>query len=91
MKTIARLFREVKLEIVKIAFLNSFLNTCIVFFALYLGMILVDINYTWALLLSLLFFLGDFYYYTKKLNFKSVEDANPVVREMLRTAHDNQN
>jgi hypothetical protein len=90
MKTIKRLFREVRIETTKIAFLNAFLNSCILFFAVYLGLILFDYSYTYAVIAAVLFFIGDFIYWKRKLNLKAVEDANPAVKEMLRTAHDYQ-
>ena len=89
MKTIDRLFREVRMETVKVAFLNSFLNSCIVFFALFLVFIFFDTSWLYALFTSVAFFGGNFYYWHKKLNLKAMEDANPQVKEMLRTAYDN--
>jgi len=90
MKTIKKLFREVQFEVVKVAFLNSFLNACLVFFSLYLIMTLVDINFTYAVVFSLLFFVADFINLKSKLGLKSVEETNPVVKDMLSTAYDNQ-
>lgn len=88
MKTISRLFREVQFEILKVAFLTSFLNSCMIFFALYILVILIDISYVFALLFGFLFFIANFLYWKNKLSLKTVEDANPQVKEMLRTAFD---
>ncbi len=88
MKTIERLFREVNVEILKVAFLNSFLNTCLVFFASYLVVILIDQTWVWALGTALAFFIVNFIMWKRKLDLKAVEDANPAVKEMLRTAND---
>ncbi|MFC1648021.1 hypothetical protein ACFL1B_01040 [Nanoarchaeota archaeon] len=90
MKTIARLFREVRIEVLKVAFLNSFLNACMFFFAVYLGIIFLDFSFMWAVAVSIIFFIIDFLYWHRKLDLKAVEDSNPTVKEMLRTAYDNQ-
>jgi len=90
MKTIERLFKEVKMEILKVAFLNSFLNACIGFFAMYLVMILFDISFIYAIIFSLMLFVANFVYTKSQVTLKSMEDANPQIKEMLRTAYDNQ-
>ncbi len=90
MKTIERLFKEVRMEVYKVAFLNSFLNTCIVFFASYLAIIFLDLKWIYALVLSAIFFIGNFIHWKNKLDLKTFEEANPTVKEMLRTARDNQ-
>ncbi len=90
MKTIKRLFKEVRRETMKVAFLNSFLNATLAFFSLYLVMVFLDYSYLYSLIPALVFFIGDFIYWYRHLDLRAVEEANPEVKEILRTAHDHQ-
>lgn len=88
------MFSEVKGEIIKINLIYSFLDTLMVFSLLYFIVSFFDIKLLFALLipglLSVIFFSINFGARLKKSKLKDMEDANPQLREILRTAHDNQ-
>jgi hypothetical protein len=93
MKSIKALFTEVKLEMLKIVLINSFLDAIMVFFIAYFVVSFFNIKFLYAVLMpglvTAIFFLITLMVRIKKLKLKTMEDANPQVKEMLRTAHDN--
>jgi len=88
------MFEEVKMEIIKINLIYSFLDSIMLFFVLYFGVSLFNIKFLYTLLIPLgvaaLYFLSNLIRRIKKSRLKDMEDANPQLREILRTAHDNQ-
>jgi hypothetical protein len=86
---ISRLFLELKLEIIKVAVFRAFLNTVIVFLALALLANFFSVKIIYALVLALIFFAINTYLNYASVTLKSIEEQNPEVREMLRTAKDN--
>jgi uncharacterized membrane protein (DUF106 family) len=93
MEPIKALFNEVKLEMLKVAFIYSFLDSIMVFFVAYFIVSFFNIKFLYALLIpaiiTAIFFAINLVTRINKLRLKTMEDANPQVREMLRTAHDN--
>lgn len=93
MKPINALFNEVKLEMLKIAFIYSFLDSIMVFFIVYFIVSFFNIKFLYALLIpgiiTLIFFAINIIRRINRLRLKTMEDANPQVKEMLRTCHDN--
>ena len=89
MKTIRSLFREIKVEIWKVAFLYSFLNAATAFLILQLILSFFRIGYLYSLAVAGLTFVASMIHYTDKLGFKQMEEGNPQIKEMLRTANDN--
>lgn len=93
MPKIKDLFNEVKLEMLKVVLINTFLDTVMVFFIVYFVVSFFNIKFLYTLLIpliiTLIFFTVSLYLRIKKLRLKAMEDANPQVKEMLRTAHDN--
>ena len=89
-----RMFNEVKLEIIKADIIYSFLDSIMVFFILYFIISLFDIKFAYGLLIPLVASVAYFFVNTsrriKRSRLKDMEDANPQLREILRTAHDNQ-
>jgi hypothetical protein len=91
---IKELFNEVKIEMLKIALINSFLDSIMVFFLTYFVIsFFKNIAFLYVVLIpgviTLIYFFASLVIGINKLRLKAVEDANPQVREMLRTAHDN--
>lgn len=93
MAKIKDLFNEVKFEMLKVALINIFLDSVVVFFIAYFITSFFNISFLYILLIpaiiTLIFFFTVFMIRIKKLRLKAMEDANPQVKEMLRTAHDN--
>jgi len=95
MKPIKALFNEVKIEMLKVALINTFLDAIMVFFISYLVISFFNIKFLYSLLIpgaiTFIFFFVSLVLRINKLKLKNMEDANPQVKEMLRTAHDNMN
>ncbi|KYK25089.1 hypothetical protein AYK26_02750 [Euryarchaeota archaeon SM23-78] len=93
MPKIKDLFNEVKIEMLKVALINTFLDSIMVFFFSYFIASFFNVKFLYILLvpgiITFLFFLISFAVRIKKMRLKAMEDANPQVKEMLRTAHDN--
>ena len=93
MAKIKDLFDEVKFEMLKVVLINIFLDSVMVFFIAYFITSFFNIRFLYILLIpaiiTLIFFFTVFMIRIKKLRLKAMEDANPQVKEMLRTAHDN--
>ncbi|HJX05183.1 MAG TPA: hypothetical protein VJ461_00565 [Candidatus Nanoarchaeia archaeon] len=93
MDRIKSLFNEVKLEMIKVAFINTFLDTVMMFLLAYFVTSFFNIKLLYTILipgfLTLVFFIISFSLTLNKMRLKQMEDANPQVKEMLRTAHDN--
>ena len=95
MPSLKELFREVELEMLKVVLINAFLDSLMVFFIIYFVVSFFNIKFIYTLLIpgvtTLIFFVSSMIIRIKKLRLKTMEDANPQVKEMLRTAHDNMN
>jgi hypothetical protein len=93
---IKELFNEVKMEMLKIALINSFLDSIMVFFVIYfIVSFFKNIAFLYVVLIpgviTIIYFFTSLVISINKLRLKTMEDANPQVKEMLRTAHDNMN
>lgn len=95
MPSLKELFREVQNEMLKVVLINAFLDSLMVFFIIYFVVSFFNIKFLYMLLIpgiiTLIFFVSSMLIRVKKLRLKTMEDANPQVKEMLRTAHDNMN
>lgn len=89
MKTIRSLFREIQFEIYKVSFLYSFLNAATAFLIIQLILSFFKVGYTYGLIVAGLTFIASMIHYLDKLGLKQLEEGNPQIRDMLRTAHDN--
>ncbi|HLD04681.1 MAG TPA: hypothetical protein VJG90_03090 [Candidatus Nanoarchaeia archaeon] len=89
MKTVRSLFREVKIEIYKVCFLYSFLNAAIAFLVLQLILSFFQVGIIFPIIISILTFIASMIHYVDKIGFKHIEEGNPQIKEMLRTANDN--
>jgi hypothetical protein len=91
MNDIKRLFAELNQEIFKISLLQSFTDT-IIFFLVALNITtLLRVKFYFALGTAFLFLIGDVMYRMKKTTLDQIELKNPNVRDILRTAKDNEN
>jgi len=91
MEPIKRLFKELGGEVYKLIILESLLNTGIFFFSL-----LLLFNFLqWGILLPFIFSAGflawNISHKAKTFPLRAVEERNPQVKEILRTARDNMN
>jgi hypothetical protein len=95
MDKVKGLFNEVKMEMLKIALIYAFLDSVMLFFIIYFGISFFNIKFIYTLLIpgvvTIIFFVIKFIAKINKMRLKDMEDANPQLKEMLRTAHDNQN
>ncbi len=89
MAGISSLFDEIRFEMLKVIILNAFLDATIVFLVLFLVLSVFSMHLIIPVLVSLLFFIIDVWWYGRRLSLRYIEDRNPSVREMLRTAADN--
>jgi hypothetical protein len=90
MAAIKLMLDEVRFEMLKVIILNAFLDATILFLGLTLLLSVFSIGVIVPLILSLLFFAGDIYRYWTRINLSYVEERNPEIKEILRTAADNQ-
>lgn len=86
--SVSKLFRELKVEALKVSIFKSFLNAAIFFLLLDIVFIIFRVQIIYAFVLSLIFLAINTYLAYASITLKAVEDANPEVREMLRTAKD---
>ncbi len=89
MEPIKRLFKEVGAEVYKVIILESLLDAGISFFMLQLFFAFFTMSMLIPLVISLAFFGWLISHRAKTFQLKTVEDRNPEVKEILRTARDN--
>ncbi|PIN80619.1 hypothetical protein COV16_00535, partial [Candidatus Woesearchaeota archaeon CG10_big_fil_rev_8_21_14_0_10_34_8] len=89
MKQIIQLFKELEFEIIKVNFLNSIVNSVIVFFAVQLVMSLFDLSMLIAIGFAGFFLIFNFMSNVKKMKIQIFEENNPEIADMLSTAKDN--
>jgi hypothetical protein len=87
---IERLFFELRMESLKISLLRAFLNALIFFLLLMMAFSILNLPMLYAFILGVLFLIINTYINYAGMTLKKIEDANPEVREMLRTAKDTQ-
>lgn len=90
-RPINSLFDEVKYELLKILLLSVFLESAIVFLATYLVLSVFSMPLWYSGVLAAAYFGARFFYKSRGFDLKRIEERNPHLREMLRTAHDNKN
>jgi hypothetical protein len=84
-----KLFKELRYEIWKVAFLNAFLNAAIAFFLSNIIFTLFRERYIYSFIPAVIVFAWSFIRMTRRYTLKRIEEGNPEVAEILRTAHDN--
>lgn len=89
MSAINALLQEVRFETLKIAVLFAFLDAALLFLASMLLASIFSMGVLIPLILSVLFFAYALWRYMRRISLKYIEDRNPEIREMLRTAADN--
>lgn len=88
MAGIEKLFFELRMEAFKLSLLRAFLNSLIFFLILMNLFSLFNLPFLYAFILGALFLTINTYINYAGMTLKKIEDANPEVREMLRTAKD---
>ena len=89
MSKIGGMLHELRNELIKIVFLDTFLDAIIVFLAFYLFFVLINLRPIVALVPGIFAFFFIMRKKIESVQLKSVEDKNPELKEMLRTAADN--
>lgn len=84
-----KLFSELRYEVWKVGFLNAFLNAAIAFFVSNIVMTLIKERYVYSVIPAAIVFAWSFIAKIRKYNLKRIEEGNPEVAEILRTANDN--
>lgn len=89
MVNVKSLFAELYYEVFKISFLHAFTDS-VIFFMLSLNITtLLDVKFYFAIVAAALFMMGDVLFRMKHTTLKQIEDKNPQIRDILRTAKDN--
>lgn len=89
MRPINALLDEITYEMLKVILLYAFLDATILFLILLLLLSIFGIGVVIPAIVSGLFLIGDVLVRRRKVNLTFVEEQNPEIREMLRTAADN--
>jgi hypothetical protein len=88
MSEIKRLFKELYIEVFKISILHAVIDMVIFFMVALNITTLLDVTYYIAVLASLLFLMADVMYRMKRTTLRQIEERNPQVQDILRTARD---
>ncbi|MFH0870106.1 MAG: hypothetical protein V1866_03555 [archaeon] len=87
------MFAEVQIEMLKVAFIYTFLDAIMLFFVTFFIITFFNIKFLYTVLIpgsiTFIFFVARFIFKVNKMRLKDMEEANPQLKEMLRTAHDN--
>ncbi len=89
MTSITELFNELRMEMFKVILLNSFLDAALVFLVSYLLLTIFSIGVLAPVVIAALFFCVAIVWHSRTLTLAYIEERNPEVSEMLRTAADN--
>jgi hypothetical protein len=88
MSEIRRLLKELYVEVFKISVLHAVIDM-IIFFMVALNITtLLDVTFYIAVLASLLFLMADILYRMRHTTLRQIEERNPQVQDILRTARD---
>ncbi len=90
MKSIKSMFDEVQYELLKVLLLNVFLESAILFLVIHLILSIFSMPLLFSGVLAAIYFGARFYFQSRSFDLKRIEEKNPEIREMLRTANDNQ-
>lgn len=91
MYEIKKLFRELYYEVFKIVLIHSIADALIVFLILLNITALFRVRFYYALVISLVMLLIDIILRMRHVKLKKIEQKNPQINEILRTARDNYN
>jgi len=87
---ISSMFREVKFEMIKVLLLFVILESSILFLASRLIFSIFTMPVWYSAAIAIVYFAVRFWFGLRAFDLKRIENRNPELREMLRTAHDNQ-
>ena len=85
-----KLFRELKWEVFKTMLLNEVLNAAIVFFALNIVLTVFNMSFLYSAGVALVFLVFRMARSWRKSTLRRLEETNPEVHEILRTAYEHQ-
>lgn len=85
-----KLFRELRWEIGKALFIKEFLNAAILFFALNIPLTIFNMSFAYSLAPAVIFLVWRMIRGFRKSVVYKLEEGNPEVHELLRTAYDHQ-
>jgi hypothetical protein len=91
MQPIRSMFNEVRYELVKIILLNVFLSTIILFLLADLVALIFNMPLWYVIIAAALYFIIMMAFEVRKISIRHVEEKNPELKEILRTAKDNMN
>lgn len=91
MNQIRSLFAEVKYELMKILLMTVILEAAVVFLAVHLVLSIFTAPVWYSAVVAGAFAVIRFWRQSRKFDLRRIEDRNPELREMLRTANDNRN
>lgn len=90
MSDIRRLFRELNFEIIKIVLLDSFMTSAVVFLILQIILSFLGVSWYFPAGLSFSVMIILFILHVRKIKLVHIEEKNPELKEILRTAKDNE-
>lgn len=83
------LLREIRFEMLKVILLYAFIDATIFFLGFFLLLSIFGMGLFLPLVFSIIVFALDVWWRLRKINLAYVEEQNPHLREILRTAADN--
>jgi len=89
MQPIKGMFNELQYELVKILLLNVFLSTVILFLIADLIALIFNMPLWYVIAVAATYFIITLVSEIRRISLRHVEQTNPELREMLRTAKDN--
>lgn len=84
-----KVFSELRYEVLKVSALNAFLNAALAFFISNIVFTVIRERYIYSLVPAIIVFAISFFTKMRQYTLKRIEEGNPEVAEILRTAHDN--
>lgn len=82
------IFRELKYEVMKVFILEAFLSAMIVFLSLNIVLSMFAVKYYFPLAIGWLYFVFALIFRMRRIRLRHIEDKNPNIMFMLRTASD---
>lgn len=82
-------FRDLRYEVWKVGFLNAFLNAALIFFISNIILTIIKERYIYSIVPAAIVFLWSLISKLRQYTLKRIEEGNPEVADILRTANDN--
>lgn len=84
-----KVFWELRYEVWKVSFLNAFLSGALAFFICNILFTIIKVSVLYSLIPAIIVFGFSLYRGLRRYTLRRIEEGNPEVAEILRTAHDN--